>query len=106
MTGGFDFVLKTKEPSKQSPPSSRILVAAALLVILLSVPAFLLSQGYFGTVSGVLTDQSGALIPGAKVTLLDQAKGYRFTATSDSGGRYLFRSIPPGLYTTTAEAQG
>jgi hypothetical protein len=65
-----------------------------------------LAQGYFGTVSGLITDPSGALIPNAKVTLVDQNKGFHFDGKSDEGGRYLFRAVPPGLYTVSAEAPG
>jgi hypothetical protein len=70
------------------------------------LPCLLFGQGYFGTVSGILTDSSGAMIQGAKVTLLDEEKGYQFTATSNKEGQYLFVSIPPGSYTVTAEAKG
>jgi len=80
------------------------LILACLVFLLLS--QLLSSQAYFGTVSGLLTDASGAVVQGAKVTLLDEQKGYRFSATSDKEGRYLFGSIPPGLYTVTAEMQG
>lgn len=79
---------------------------ALLLAILLMVPAMVFGQSYFGTVTGVLTDPTGAVLPGSKVTLLDQEKGYTFNATSDSTGRYLFRSIPPGVYSVTAEMAG
>jgi len=79
-------------------------VLAAILLVL--IPAVLFGQAYFGTVSGVLTDPTGAVIQGAKVTLLDLDKGYKFNAKSDSAGRYLFVSIPPGLYSVTAEMQG
>jgi len=64
------------------------------------------AQGYFGTVSGILTDSSGAIVQGAKITLLDEQKGYQFAATSDNNGRYLFASIPPGTYSVTAEMPG
>ena len=77
-----------------------------LTACLLAMPAGSLAQGYFGTVTGVLTDTTGAMIPGVKVTLTDQNKGYAFYSTSDSVGRYLFRSIPPGMYSVTAEMQG
>jgi hypothetical protein len=77
---------------------------AVTLIVLL--PAVLFAQGYFGTVSGVLADSSGAVVPDARVTLLDEHKGYQFTSTSDSRGRYLFVSIPPGEYSVTAEAKG
>src|SRR6266513_4962748 len=78
----------------------------ALFAVLLLLPAGLLAQGYFGTVSGELTDPSGAVIQGAKVTLTDQEKGFTFTAPSDSAGHYLFAAVPPGLYTVTVEMQG
>ncbi|MGA2002816.1 MAG: carboxypeptidase regulatory-like domain-containing protein [Terriglobales bacterium] len=79
-------------------------VLAIVLIALL--PAALFSQSYFGTVSGALTDPSGAIVQGAKVILTDEQKGYQFTSKSDNAGRYLFVSIPPGLYSVTAEQQG
>jgi hypothetical protein len=84
--------------------SQRAVQILFLLAVIL--PATLFAQGYFGTVSGVLTDPSAAVIQGAKITLLDEEKGYQFRTTSDNEGRYLFVSIPPGLYSVTAEMQG
>jgi hypothetical protein len=83
----------------------RLTFPLTVALILLS-PALLFAQGYYGTVSGELTDPSGAVVPGAKVVLTDQSKGFTFNATSDSVGRYLFTSIPPGVYTVTVEVQG
>jgi hypothetical protein len=77
-----------------------------LLIFLFTVPAIVFGQGYFGTISGTVTDQTGAALPAVIMTLVDQDKGYKFNATSDSTGRYLFRSIPPGTYTVIAEIQG
>jgi hypothetical protein len=76
------------------------------LAIALLLPAALVAQGYFGTISGTLADASGAVVQGAKVMLTDEQKGFTFHTTSDSNGRYLFASIPPGLYSVTAEMQG
>jgi hypothetical protein len=76
------------------------------LALLLIAPAAVFGQAYFGSVTGVLTDQTGAVIPGAKVTLTDQDKGYSFNATSEINGRYLFRSVPPGFYSVTATVPG
>jgi hypothetical protein len=70
------------------------------------MPVMLFGQGYFGTLSGNITDPSGAVVPGAKVTLVDQQKGYHFATTSDNSGRYLFTTIPPGLYTVSVEVEG
>src|ERR1700730_16417540 len=75
----------------------------SLLAALLLAPLPALAQLYTGTVTGVVTDSSGANVPGVKITLMDQGKGYTFTATTDNTGRYLLRSIPPGTYTITAE---
>ena len=77
-----------------------------LFAILLLVPMMLLGQAYFGTVSGEVTDSSGAVVQGATIVLTDQSKGFAFHTTSDSSGRYLFASIPPGTYSVSAEMQG
>jgi outer membrane receptor protein involved in Fe transport len=83
----------------------RSLLCAPLIVILM-LPAAVFGQGYFGTVSGELTDATGAVLQRAKLVLTDQQKGFAFTTTSDSNGRYLFRSVPPGVYAVSAEAKG
>ena len=88
---------------KRSASSSCLVVLICLALVL---PALLFGQAYFGTVSGELTDATGAVVPGATVVLSDQEKGFMFNTTSDSSGRYLFRSIPPGVYTVSAEAEG
>ena len=74
-----------------------------LPALLLALHAGVLAQGYFGSVTGVLTDPTGAVIPGARMTLTDQDKGYAFHAISDGDGRYFYRTIPPGVYSVTAE---
>src|SRR5579863_2630698 len=64
------------------------------------------AQLYSGSIVGVVSDPSSAVIPNAKVTLLDADKGYTFSATTDSTGRYLFRGVPPGSYKLTVVADG
>src|SRR2546423_12871610 len=82
----------------------QILAITLISATLLAMPAVAFGQAYFGTVSGILTDSTGAVVPGAKVILTDQQKGFTFTTTSESSGSYLFRSIPPGVYTVSADA--
>lgn len=93
-------------PSCKPNTASRKFCCILSFALLLILPAIAAAQGYFGTIGGLLTDTGGAVIAGSKVTLVDQDKGYHFDTTSDSGGRYLFQSVPPGLYTVIAEMTG
>ena len=58
-----------------------------------------------GAVRGVVKDNSGAVIPNAKVTLTDQA-GTTRTANTRPDGSYVFRGVTPGTYTVSAEVKG
>jgi hypothetical protein len=96
----------TTSTSTSQHKSQKIAVATLVIAISLVLPALLFGQGYFGTVSGVLTDSSGAVLAHANVVLTDQQKGFTFKTTTDGNGSYLFRSVPPGVYSVTAEMPG
>src|ERR1017187_4625999 len=64
------------------------------------------AQLYAGSVTGLVSDQTGALIAKADVTLVDAEKGFTFTAKTDDKGRYLFRAVSPGLYNLSVKATG
>ncbi|HXA07628.1 MAG TPA: TonB-dependent receptor, partial [Bryobacteraceae bacterium] len=81
-----------------------MLVTLAGLALL--VPTLALAQSYTGSVTGLVTDPSGAVVPNVQVRLVDEDKGFSFSATSDSAGRYVFRQVPPGSYKISVEAQG
>ena len=48
--------------------------------------------------SGIVSDATGAVVPGAKVTVQDVGTGYSQTTTSTDAGQYLFPSLPVGNY--------
>src|SRR5579885_2382241 len=75
-----------------------------LLAGLLSLPA--MGQNFRGQVRGVVADQSGSVIPGAKVTLANVSTGVMATKPSDSAGLYVFDFVEPGTYTVTVESGG
>jgi len=77
-----------------------------VLLVLFGIAAPVRAQLYTGSITGVVSDPTGALIPDADVTLLDTEKGFTFTAKTDSKGRYLFRAVPPGTYNLTVKATG
>ena len=83
-----------------------VLAIAALVALMFLFHPSAGAQLYTGSVTGVITDSSGAVVPGAHVVLTDADKGYEFKATSDGTGRYLFRSIPPSTYRLAVEASG
>jgi len=59
-----------------------------------------------GTVNGVVTDPSNAVVPDATVTIKDTATGQTRTTTTNSAGRYVFVSVNPGKYDITISKQG
>jgi carboxypeptidase family protein/TonB-dependent receptor-like protein len=82
-----------------------VTVLLPLLLVCFFAPAAVHAQLYTGSVTGLVTDPSGAVVPSAKLTLIDQNKGYTYTASTDPAtGRYVLRSIPPGTYKITVEA--
>jgi len=64
------------------------------------------SQDPRGSITGRVTDQSGALIPGARMHATNQATGVSAVATTNQSGNFVMPFLVPGTYTVTAEAQG
>src|SRR5437762_11142641 len=64
------------------------------------------AQLYTGSITGVVQDPTGAVIPNAAVVLTDTDKGLTYTATTDTAGRYVLRSLPPSRYSIRADAAG
>jgi hypothetical protein len=54
----------------------------------------------------VVTDRSGAVVAGSQAVLTDEDKGYKFSATTDSQGRYVLRNLSPGKYDLSVSAPG
>lgn len=92
----------------QTGAGRRVVRVTCRLVLLFSAAFCLIpmasAQLYTGSLAGTVTDASGAVIPSAKVTLVDENKGFSFAATTDAAGRYLFREVAPGKYKVQAEA--
>ncbi len=65
-----------------------------------------MAQSYRARVQGIITDQTEAVIAGAKVTLLNVATGVQVVRESSETGLYLFDFVEPGSYTLTVEATG
>src|SRR5581483_4005354 len=66
----------------------------------------LLAQGFFGSISGEITDQSGAAVPNATVKVTNVATNVTTTWKTNGAGVYVANSLNPGTYKVQAEAQG
>ena len=81
-------------------------ISGWILIGMLSTATLSFGQTASTSLRGAVKDPTGALVPGAKITIVDAAKGAMFTATANSTGSYTFAQIPPSKYTITVTAVG
>lgn len=79
---------------------------ALLLALLMLLADAVVAQEFRGTVSGAITDQSGAVIPGARVAAKNQETNVVNEGVSNESGGYRIPFLIPGVYEVTVEAQG
>lgn len=83
--------------------SQLMVLVAILLVAAVAVAQTTISTG---SISGTVTDQSGAVVPGAKVTITNNATAQATTSTTSSTGLYGSGALIPGVYTVKVEKSG
>src|SRR5436190_11913105 len=76
--------------------------AAVLFTVALVVPAA--AQTLYGSLTGNVTDASGAAVPNAKVDVLNVGTAILKTTQTDERGSYLFNDLQPGAYKVTISA--
>ena len=82
-------------------------MALALVFLSLCVSNPVAAQStYTSQLTGVVADSSGAVIPGAKVTLTDEGTDIAANNVTNGSGIYLFTNVRPGSYTIRVEAAG
>lgn len=64
------------------------------------------SVGTSGSVTGTVTDPSGAIVPGARVEIQNPVSGYERTTTTDKSGNFQFTNVPFNPYHLTVTSQG
>jgi hypothetical protein len=84
-----------------APPGSkrasyRPYTLAAVLAALFSISAW--AQTQLATISGIITDPSGAVVPDVSVTIVSQGTGLKRSALTDTAGQYRFAGLPTGTY--------
>ncbi len=74
----------------------------AVLAIALVIPALVAAQTESGKISGSVTDQSGAVLPGVTVNLKSVERASTRSTVTNAQGEYVFASLVPGNYDVTA----
>jgi hypothetical protein len=82
------------------------LVRAVFAVLLFGFSAACCLAQYSSSIQGIISDPSGATIPGVSIELRNVETGVTLTATTTASGNYSFVSLPPGRYVLKAQAQG
>ncbi len=77
-----------------------------VVMVLLSLSVVAWPQSQNASLSGQVTDESGASVPHATVTVTDLERQSTLNVQSDGNGLYSFPNLPPGSYETSATAQG
>ncbi|MBV9265559.1 MAG: carboxypeptidase regulatory-like domain-containing protein, partial [Acidobacteriaceae bacterium] len=80
------------------------IIAALLFCLFLTLPAS--AQTTYGSVSGIVTDTSGAIVGGAEVTLTNLGTTEKRTQTTGADGLYSFVNLIPGRYSVQVEKPG
>ncbi len=109
LLAGFAAALPAQTPAGRSPssvdePASSPTVSFPSIETLPTAP--LPATSNQATVTGQVTDPGGALIPGAKVVLSNQASAANRTAVTDSAGRFRFTGLRSGTYVVQITAPG
>ncbi len=82
-----------------------LLAAAGFVAIKPSNVAYAQSA-VTGGLSGVISDASGAVVPGATVTVVNTGTDAKITLVTNAEGRYTASQLPPGTYKVSATATG
>jgi hypothetical protein len=86
--------------------SRSTLRAISLICVVFLFPLLIFGQAETGLITGVVTDSSNAVVPGATITVVSTATGLTRSTTSASAGEYTITNLPPTTYTLTIEHAG
>jgi hypothetical protein len=85
---------------------SRIRVAVGVALLFAALPQGARAQATTGTIYGVVTDESKAVLPGVAIQVQNLETGVTRNLTTDERGGYRALSLTPGMYAVTAQLQG
>lgn len=87
----------------------RLINGAILLLLFVAFQSSSIAvyaQGATATLSGIVTDQNDAVVPGVNVAVISITQGFQRFATTNQEGTFVVPLLPPGTYTIKAEREG
>src|SRR5580658_10218709 len=109
-TNETELIIRRAQPTNDWPSAGRSAhrhrscILSVALAALFSVGAW--SQTQLATVSGTITDPTGAVVPGVSVTIVSPGTGLKRSALTDAAGEYRFAGLPAGSYSLRLEKTG
>src|SRR4051794_928941 len=98
-------MFQSATPSPCRPASQHVratgLVAALLVIVALMFQLPMVAQNASGSLTGTVTDSTGAVIPNSKVVLTNQQTGVTRETVSNASGVFNFPAIQPSTYTVS-----
>src|SRR5258706_3440554 len=79
-------------------------LAGLLVLLVLAVPSF--AQNISATIRGTVTDSTGAVVPGASVTVKSEGTGFTRSTLTNASGVYSFPELPLGTYAVEVALTG
>jgi hypothetical protein len=79
------------------------------VILLITISAFSIpnfAQSATASLSGTVTDEKGAVVSGANVTITNPATNFQKTATTDASGKFFLPQLPPATYVLKVENSG
>src|SRR5437867_3911833 len=95
-----------KEQTRIMTPSCKPIVVVMLAVLLLTLVAPVTKAQQTAQITGVITDASGAVVVGAKVTVGNERTGIKTATLTSESGNYNVLFLPPGKYGISVQREG
>src|SRR5580658_5354287 len=98
--------LESEPDSSKCPAKSHLASLWAVLLVFLLAATSAQAQIDTGSITGTVTDHSGAVVSGAKVTVTNEGTNVSATTTTNSNGEYVATSLKVGTYSVSVEQAG
>jgi hypothetical protein len=92
--------------ARMIPTVERLVFASVLLFLAGALSTLHAQGGATSSISGVVNDSAGGVIPGASVVVTSNATGTKFEAVTNSTGAFNVPALSPGVYTVTVSLEG